>query len=120
MIHVKATHPGAWIEGRGYLKRVLFRPDQLPRGGFQLQATKIQPGDRVPAHRHLRHTEVMYVLSGTSTFRVNGQTIVVSHNDALIIEAGDTHEIQNGESGVFIVVTFKIDYHPEGADREWF
>lgn len=70
--------------------------------------TKVSPGGyTLPAHSH-DWDETMYVIDGTLTFVIDGETSEVSAGDAVFIRKGQVHAYENlssDDSSMLIVST---------------
>lgn len=72
----------------------------------------------VKAHKHLKHTEQVYILAGKGIMRLNGKTFTVKKGDWIPIPQGSVHAVKvisRRPLQVFSVQT------PEflGKDRVW-
>jgi mannose-6-phosphate isomerase-like protein (cupin superfamily) len=56
---------------------------------------RMPPGTSEQLHYHERAQQVFYILSGTATFEVEGETVIVEHNQSLHIPVGKKHRIFN-------------------------
>jgi mannose-6-phosphate isomerase-like protein (cupin superfamily) len=56
---------------------------------------RMPPGTSEQLHYHERAQQVFYVLSGTATFEVDGETVFVQPNQSLHIPPGKKHRILN-------------------------
>lgn len=68
---------------------------------------RMAPGTAETEHHHVRAQQFFYVLSGTATFEVNGEKIVVGPRQGLHLAAGSRHRVSNGgsEDLCFLVVS---------------
>ena len=53
---------------------------------------------------HPRSDQWLYVVSGSGTAIVEGQTIELEPGALLLVEAGERHEISNGGSEPFVTI----------------
>jgi quercetin dioxygenase-like cupin family protein len=62
---------------------------------YTLTEQELAPGRSVPAHRHSRYEEGVYVLAGTVAATVDGRAFRLAAGDFLIVPWGLTHELKN-------------------------
>ncbi|MDR5682865.1 MAG: cupin domain-containing protein [Armatimonadota bacterium] len=78
----------------GAVMRVLIGPDDhAPH--FVTRKFTIQPGGRIPKHRHPTIEHEQYVLSGRMRLGIGGEVREVSAGDAVFIPAGTPHWYEN-------------------------
>lgn len=65
------------------------------------------PGTAEQLHYHTTSQQLFYVLSGTATFDIDGETVVVGANESLHIQNGIRHRIRNESNGElrFLVIS---------------
>ncbi len=68
---------------------------QQTAGAYTLTELRLDPGGVVPALRHARYEEGIYVLDGEATATVAGRTFDAGPGDFLVIPWGLTHEVKN-------------------------
>ena len=68
----------------------------------------LAPGESTggPDNRHDRSDQWLYVISGQGEAIVNGQTVALSPESLLLIEAGEGHEIRNPGDQPLNMLTF--------------
>lgn len=68
----------------------------LLAGGTEanIQQFSIDPGAVVPEHSH-PHEQVGYLLEGTLTFTVDGESLRVEADDSYVIPGGEPHSAEN-------------------------
>ncbi len=81
-------------------KKIPFRSDfKVLFGNRRGQAAEmvLKPGDKEggPDNRHDKSDQWMYIVSGTGLAIVNGKRNSLNEHTLLLIERGETHEIQN-------------------------
>ena len=76
------------------------------KGMLYVAYAMLQEGKSYEAHSHGDHEEVYYIISGTGTITINGETRGIRDGDAIFIEAGDTHSIANTGEGFMIFLAF--------------
>ncbi len=89
--------PSPVANSRGATIQVLLGPaDGVP--GFVTRRFTLEPGGRIPAHRHdtIEHEQV--VLSGEMVLTLDGEEHVVRAGDAVFIPAGVAHAYENRKS----------------------
>lgn len=69
---------------------------KLLAGGTEanIQQFTIEPGAVVPEHSH-PHEQVGYLLDGTLTFTVDGESRLVEADDSYVIPGGESHSAEN-------------------------
>jgi mannose-6-phosphate isomerase-like protein (cupin superfamily) len=55
----------------------------------------LEPGGGVPAHRHARYEEALYVLEGTATALVDGEPYQASAGSVVLVPWGVHHQVHN-------------------------
>ncbi|WP_254272072.1 cupin domain-containing protein [Haloarcula marina] len=89
---------------------------QLAAGeAMSVQHFHIDPGAAVPEHSH-PHEQVGFVVKGTLTFRVGGETFVVGPGDSYVIPGGETHSAENRRDDP---VTGIDVFSPPRTDPDW-
>ena len=92
--NIHTVAPDEVPKSRGASIRVLLGPnDAMPN--FYTRLFTIEPGGRIPAHRHdsIEHEQVM--LEGTMILTLDGQAQEVSKGQAICIPAGVAHSYEN-------------------------
>lgn len=76
----------------------------------------VEPGRQVggPDNYHTDSDQWLYVVSGRGVATVDGESHRIESGDLLLIEAGETHGIENGGDGPLETVNF---YTPPRTDR---
>jgi len=72
----------------GRFRRMLVFEDRV-RSAFLGYAA----GDSVHLHAHLESDEIFFVVSGSATFQIEGETVSVAAGDLLHVGAGEQHAI---------------------------
>ena len=110
---------------RGAFKAVLIgESDGAP--AFAKPRFVLEPGGRIPAHRHPDIEHEQYVVSGEMTIGLDDETAVAREGDAVFIPAGTVHWYENETDEpceflctVPITETYDTDWleePPEGAE----
>jgi quercetin dioxygenase-like cupin family protein len=82
---------------------------------MSVQRFRIEPGAEVPEHDH-HHEQTGYVVRGTLTFTVDGETHAVGPGDSYAIPGGEPHSAVNeGEEPVVGIDTFA----PPRPNPDW-
>jgi quercetin dioxygenase-like cupin family protein len=88
--------------GQGTTMQVLIGSDEAPN--FAFRKFVMEPQGGMPEHTNLVEHE-QYVLRGSGTIRIGGETFQVSEGDSLLIPAQVPHSYKAGEDGLeFICV----------------
>ena len=77
------------------------------------------PGAHVASHRHMYSSEILYVLSGVLTVKVNGIVKNIMPNSSVFIPAGVYHEFLNDSADVVQFIQFFSPAAPEEEYRKW-
>lgn len=81
----------------GVLKRVLATHEDLVRGQVMMVNWALLPiGKSFQPHYHEDMQEVFIVLNGLVRMTVNGQVHEMSKGDAIVIDAREVHQMENG------------------------
>lgn len=124
--HVPAAEgPVYW--GPGDQIRFILTGEQTG-GAFFLGDVSVPPGGGPPPHIHEREDETYYLLQGTLTVQVGGQTMHASAGDCIYLPRGIAHSFRNtGEGRARMLVTatpsgiekfFEEAFYPAGAKQE--
>ena len=94
------------------ITRTDLQQQELSIPGREVIQTQVDfaPGARVPNHRH-PGDEIVYVLSGTLEYRIEGQTIqIVRAGEVLFIPRGAVHSAVNvGVEGASELATYIVE-----------
>jgi quercetin dioxygenase-like cupin family protein len=95
---------------RGASMKVLLGPESgVPN--FVTRIFTLEPGGRIPCHRHdtIEHEQI--VLGGEMVISLDGRESVVSPGDSIFIPAGVSHWYENrgGETVSFVCVVPRTD-----------
>ena len=90
---------------------------KLLAGGTEanIQQFTIEPGAVVPEHSH-PHEQVGYLLDGTLTFTVDGESRLVEADDSYVIPGGEPHSAEN--NGDTTAIGLDI-FSPPRDNPEW-
>ena len=90
------SYPGATI---------LYEPTQKPKAVHAiikaangLSSVMQSVVDEIPAHHHKKTAEIYYVVKGSLTLFVNGETFAMHEGDYHIVQPGETHWAQGNET----------------------
>jgi len=84
---------------------IVLEPHENPKAVHAV--TKAQDGsssvtvsvvDEIPAHHHKRTAEIYFVMKGSLTLFVNGETFILKEGDYHIVPPGETHWAQGNET----------------------
>jgi quercetin dioxygenase-like cupin family protein len=101
---------------RGARMAVLVGPeDGVPH--FVTRKFVLEPGGRIPAHRHAEIEHEQVVLSGEMTLGLDDEARVVSGGDAVFIPAGTAHWYEN--RGTVPVEFLCVVPRTERYETEW-
>lgn len=82
--------------GQGTIRQVLIGPDEAPN--FALRRFVMEPGGGMPRHTNQVEHE-QYVLRGTATVGIGGETVKVEAGDVVFIPAGVPHWYRAEDGG---------------------
>jgi quercetin dioxygenase-like cupin family protein len=77
-------------------------------GAFFMAEVSVPPGGGPPPHIHRREEETFYILEGTVTVQVGGETVNASPGDCVYLPRGIAHSFKNTgnvEAKFIVVVT---------------
>ncbi len=80
--------------------RVVYRPwghfDSVEEGNrFKVKRITVKPGERTSVQMHNHRSEHWIVVSGTARVTKGGETHMVSENESIYINVGETHSLEN-------------------------
>ena len=88
-------------------KRVALRLGDLPHLTQFAQAT-FKPGQAVAAHEHDDMCEVFLVEAGQGVSWIDGQEYRLEPGVCLVVESGETHEVENTGSDDLLLTYFGL------------
>jgi quercetin dioxygenase-like cupin family protein len=92
---------------RGAEIRVVLGPATVgSTSGFMGVAT-LQPGEAIAEHYHPYSEEFLYVTEGTLTVDLDGEALIVSPDEGLLVSAGTRHRLRN-TSGTLVRAVFQL------------
>lgn len=104
---------------RGVSLKVLMGPESgVPN--FITRHFRVDPGGRIPCHRHDQIEHEQFVLEGTMTIGLDAREIEVGPGDSVFIPAGVSHWYENrGSDAVrfLCVVPHTADYQTEWLEE---
>ena len=71
----------------------------------QLVIMSIKPNDDIPKETHMNVDQFIYIVDGTANIIINNKTHKLSNDDAIIIKAGETHQVINAEKRLLKLYT---------------
>jgi len=82
--------------------------------GYKVKRIVVEPGRRLSYQRHERRAEHWFVVSGTATCTLDGETVVVSPGETVDVPVGQAHRIANeGDQTVVIIEIQRGSYTGE-------
>lgn len=99
--------------------KILVDPNTIGPSIASLVNLTYLPGAHVPSHRHMYSSEILYVLSGVLTVKVNGVVKNVAANSSVFIPSGSYHEYLNDSTDVVQFIQFYSPAAPEEEYRKW-
>lgn len=95
MIIVSREQIAPYVTADGSTIRELLNAANSPMLNQSLAEATLSPGQKTARHFHARSEEIYFVLSGRGCMTVGEQTRQVRSGDAIAIEAGAPHCIEN-------------------------
>jgi len=80
---------------------------------ISLCTEEIQPGSKIPVHKHLNEDEFFIFIKGTGTIEIDGQEFPVKPGTSGLVPRGVWHSINNNSSELLI---FTFGYSPAGFE----
>lgn len=90
------------------------------RPDFKVKRLEVFPGKRLSYQRHGKRSEHWYIVRGTAKVTLNGSEILVTSGNAIDIEIGDAHRVENPhetEDLVFIEVQTGTYFGEDDIER---
>ncbi len=82
--------------------------EYLNEPGYRVKRIIVHPGKRLSLQKHARRREHWVIASGTGLFTLNATQRRVRAGDALCIEAGDIHRLENDGSAPLIIIETQL------------
>lgn len=79
--------------------RSLLDATNAPVENQSLAEASLPRGGRTERHYHRQSEEIYFIISGTGTMEIDGETSPVKPGDAILIPAGTRHQIQASAAG---------------------
>lgn len=80
--------------------------EYLNEPGYRVKRIVVNPGQRLSLQKHKHRKEHWVIVNGTGQFTLNDEVHTVSEGDAVFIDVGDVHRIENdGEDYLIIIET---------------
>jgi putative monooxygenase len=93
------------LPNRGADVRILLSPKNVQTTSGLLVTITIEPGEHVREHYHPYSEELVYVVRGEMTVRLDGNRHQVRAGEAFVIPTKVRHRMENaGDDQVFVVV----------------
>ena len=78
-----------------------------PGFSFAFRKRVLHPGAAIGYHLQ-KEDEVYYILSGTGTMKMNGETFPVEAGDAILTRPGSSHGLtQSGKEDLVVIITYE-------------
>lgn len=92
---IKRQHSKPYTTKDGSEIRELLHPSLLSSKQQSLAEAIVQPGQTTAAHFHKITEEIYFILQGKGEMFLNGETLMVSKDDSVLIKPGHIHNIKN-------------------------
>lgn len=97
------------VDAPGVRRRVLLQREELQSGRVQMVNWAVLPSGRsFRAHYHEDMQEVFVIVEGRALMRASDQEALLEAGDAVVIEAGEVHQMENRGEGPVQYVVFGI------------
>jgi mannose-6-phosphate isomerase len=73
------------------------------RNSFKVKRIEVLPGKRLSYQRHQKRAEHWFVVQGTAKVTLNGAEILVETGEAIDIETGMAHRVENPHSSDLLI-----------------
>ena len=73
------------------------------RNSFKVKRIEVLPGKRLSYQRHQKRAEHWFVVQGTAKVTLNGAEILVETGEAIDIETGMAHRVENPHSSGLLI-----------------
>ncbi len=73
------------------------------RNSFKVKRIEVLPGKRLSYQRHQKRAEHWFVVQGTAKVTLNGAEILVETGEAIDIETGMAHRVENPHSSHLLI-----------------
>jgi len=114
----KGTFRGAGKEVSEALGRKPSSTDLLERHPFDVEITRLQPGETAyPYHSHSAQWEFYHVIAGTGRVRDAEGTTAIEPGDAFIFKPGEPHQITN--DGTEDLIVYVVADNPLGESNHF-
>jgi quercetin dioxygenase-like cupin family protein len=93
------------IKGEGFALWQLINPNTVGSKNSMLFVVMIEPGGKIPVHKHGPADVSIYVLEGRGVFSVNEENQIIEPETALYVPVGDGIGLENiGENTLRFIV----------------
>ncbi len=96
--------------------KILIDPANTGPGMLSASHLTYLPGAHVPAHAHVYVSEMLYILKGHLTVKIDGKIISAGPDTAIYIPNKTVHEYMNDSADI---VQFLQIYSPTGPEEEY-
>lgn len=112
------AHRGMRIENRAIGQAMTFVATRVETGGDLLRVeAEMQPGARMPSHRHMEQEERFEVLEGEASFWLGAEKLRRGSGESLVVPVGRPHRFKNESSGI---VRIRAELRPALRTEELF
>ncbi len=82
--------------------------EYLNEPGYRVKRIVVRPGRRLSLQKHAHRREHWVIASGSGLFTLNAAQRRVQAGDALFIERGDVHRIENDGSAPLVIIETQL------------
>jgi mannose-6-phosphate isomerase len=72
--------------------------------GFKVKRIVVDPGCRLSYQRHEQRVEHWFVVAGTATCTIDGETVVLAAGQATDVDIGQAHRIANQGDETLVII----------------
>lgn len=89
--------------GDGWTKTTLADHSSIGTSAIAARRWSFLPAVIGPEQKHKNADEMLYVISGSGTIRVNGENLPLERETVLWLEPGDEYQLIAGENGLEVL-----------------
>ncbi len=82
--------------------------EYLNEPGYRVKRIVVRPGRRLSLQKHAHRREHWVIASGSGLFTLNAAQRRVAAGDALFIERGDVHRIENDGAAPLVIIETQL------------
>lgn len=75
-----------------------------------IRELRLEPGSSIGRHPHIGDEEIYYVISGSGTMLVDGETADIHQGDAVLTKSGSSHGLSNNSTEELVIFVVCAGY----------